>query len=124
MIGALHEALKPCTVAHAEHVPELVCCNFDEPLESPAVLFLFALIFLTYKVFSKPSDALNSTKGWNSIAVAEIAKVFCEEINVSYGENSDAARDAPVLDWCNHILQNSNSIVLSLIKTILLRAKF
>jgi hypothetical protein len=78
MIGALHEALVPGAMTHAEHVSKFVSTNFDNSLKSHAIFELIALKFFSRKFRSESPYALNASECWDTISIAKQAQLFCK----------------------------------------------
>lgn len=121
IIQAFHKALIPSTVPHSKHMAELMGCYFDNALENHRLPHFLIFKIVISHIRSKPSNALDSAIGWDSIAKAIITQVFCEKVNISKWQNPNASW-LPRLKWRNYLFQNSDSIILSFAEVILLSA--
>lgn len=76
------------------------------------VFFLCFRIILLVSVFlSESVNALNASKGWDSVTEAVVAELFGEKIYVCEGKHSDGILFLS-LDWTNNLVQNSNCVIL------------
>ena len=116
--GSHHQTLIINAVTKVEHVSDFMSSDLDDSLESPALgLFLFHVFICPFWLESM--KALDTTISWNTVAKAEVGKIFGIEINISERDDTDSVLFA-VLDWSNNFFQDMNCIELCLAHAVFL----
>lgn len=116
VVDTHHEALVQCAVTETEHMAELVRGKLDDAHQCLTLELFLGVVLFFGPLGQETMDAVDTAIAV-SVAEAEVAQVFGEEVDIGETDDSKGVWVSS-LDWSNKFLKDVNSIVLGVVEIV------